>query len=69
MKAREVIKRIEENGGLNFQNLKRAYASDVRDHHVRGSFKQWFVGYIYYHEGVSRYIAKRVAEYFMDINR
>lgn len=65
MKTREVIKRIEENGGLNIQSLQRDYASDVRYHNERGSFRQWLVGYIHYHEDVSHYIAKKVVEHFI----
>lgn len=65
MKTRDVIQRIEENGGLNIQNLQRDYASDVRYHRERGSFKQWLVGYIHNHEDVSYYIAKKVVQHFI----
>jgi hypothetical protein len=65
MKTKEIIQRLKENGGLNIQSLQRDYASDIKYHNEKGTFKQWLVGYIHYHEGVSYYIAKRVTEYFI----
>lgn len=65
MKTKEVIQRIKENGGLNIKSLQRDYASDIKYHNEKGTFKQWLVGYIHYHELVSYYIAKRVVAHFI----
>ena len=60
MKTQEFINYIESNGGYNIQNLKRSYYAD----NSKQSFRNWFIGYLMHSEGLSRYVANKVANYF-----
>lgn len=54
------INYIEGNEGFNFQNLKHSYRLDKS----KTSFKKWFIGYLTKTEGLSRYVANRVANHY-----
>lgn len=65
MRTNEVIREIEENGGLNVRHLRSCYNDDVRNHHYRGSFNGWVTVWLMHSFYLSRYAASKVAKYYL----
>lgn len=60
MKTQEFIDYVESNGGININHLRQSHRAD----NSKQSFRSWFIGYLMYSEGLSRYVANRVASYY-----
>ena len=69
MNTKELIKFIEDNGGLNISNLKRSYHYDFDlmspRMKLRTDFKTYVAGVLQNSYGVSRYVAQKVTNYFI----
>ena len=68
MNTKELIKFIEDNGGLNISNLRTTYHYDLMSHRMklrRKNFKTYVAGVLQNSYGVSRYVAQRVTNYFI----
>lgn len=66
MNTKELIKFIEDNGGLNIHSLRAVYYYDLSRMKIRRQdFKTYVVGTLQNAYGVSRYVAQRVTNYFI----
>lgn len=66
MKTKEIIAKIESNGGLNIRNLKFMYNDDLWNKRVKGcSFQSYVAGMIKWTYGCSNCVANNVAKYFI----
>jgi hypothetical protein len=67
MNTKELIKFIEDNGGLNTRNLRSNYHYALMSSRMklRKNFKTYIAGVLQNSYGVSRYVAQKVTNYYI----
>jgi hypothetical protein len=61
MKATRFIVEIEKNGGFDFNSLRKDYKKDVSCK----DFKAYFTKYLMKNHELTRFIAQKVADYYL----